>query len=367
MPAYLMKRFYVETSRQIYSLQLDSNASLEAHFLESAAGASYVQAFQWNGRQVDEIFDAINKQQRLLYHSLSIKQWLVVAGNAFVTFSCIPLLAFVFTENASPACVGMAFGSCFYFQYIVQWGVIPWFNLDDGLTTLDEVKQLIEMRPEPVWANEPEVPTDEPIELDDDVPVDLDAAAVNGQAVRPLAQPEASTQTQIFQQAPVEGIATASGSTDDTVAIERQETQTDEAATIQEWEESEHNGVTSDGPTSTIVTEETDRSSIASDIIEVVVHPDSSKSVKGKERAHAREANEQPEVHEHNELPINPDEPLVPEITEEPMVAETTKGNGSHHIEKENMEGNAHSAIEVPESWPARGRIEFRDVTIWYK
>ncbi|CEJ94475.1 hypothetical protein VHEMI10002 [[Torrubiella] hemipterigena] len=366
MPAYLVKRFYVETSRQIYSLQLDSNASLQAHFLESAAGATYVQTFQWHGRQVDEIFDAINKQQKLLYHSLSTKQWLVVAGNAFITFSCIPLLAFVFTESASPASVGIAFAGCFFLQYVVQWAVIPWFHLDDGLTTLDEVKQLIEMTPEPVLVNEPEVPTDEPIVPGDEVPVGLDAATGDGQAVGPPVQPEAGQQAQAYQQAPVERIATASGSADDTVVAEREEMQTNETATIQEREESEHVGVTSDGLPSTIVMEETDRSSIASDIIEVGVHPESTKSVKGKERAHVSEEHEQPEVHEHNELPIIPDEPLVPEITEEPMVVETAKGNGTHYVEKENMEGNAHPAIEVPESWPARGRIEFRDVTIWY-
>lgn len=368
MLAYGIKDIYVATSRQIHSLQLDSNATLQAHFVESAAGVSYVEAFQWKENQLDEILEAVDNQQRVLYHSLSTKQWLVVVGNVFVAISCMPLLSFVFTSTTSPACVGIAFGSCFYLQYIIQMAVIPWFHLDDGLTTLQEIKELIETEEEPVLRYQTEAPGDAPINAGDEVPVDPDAGVP--------AQPAPVAQAHESDPASFDKTTLPSTSVGDTAMVEQQGADAKNKDSGEAISPEEHDSIPSSILPNTLEME----GEVSSDLAltsEADPGLGSSKSRKGKERANTWNGGTQPEIPEQSGQLVYPEQTELPEIPAKDAAPEMP---GEHVVPdapnnddippdnaRDYVPPNPNVNIQVPTSWPTQGLIEFRDVTIWYK
>ncbi|CEJ94476.1 hypothetical protein VHEMI10003 [[Torrubiella] hemipterigena] len=169
--AYLVKQIYYPTSTQLHHMQLASKASLQAHFAEAAAGTGYVHAFQWKAGYLTSILGAINRQQRVFYYKNSLDQSLDVVVDGLVAIIVALFLNAVLGTDTSPAIVGSAFVGCLYIQPELKACFAAWFRMDDGRTTLEEMRQIIQMIPDEVVTQEVVVPENWPtaglIELKD--------------------------------------------------------------------------------------------------------------------------------------------------------------------------------------------------------
>lgn len=160
--AYLLKQVYYPTSTRLHHMQLASKASLQAHFAEAAAGTGYVRTFQWENGYLTSILGAINKQQKVFYYKTSLDQCLDVVVDGLVTIIVVMFLGFVLGTDASPAVVGSAFVGCLYIQPELKESFAAWFLMDDGRTTLEEMRQIIKTIPEEVVNQEVAVPSNWP-------------------------------------------------------------------------------------------------------------------------------------------------------------------------------------------------------------
>lgn len=171
MLAYMMKRIYYPTSTQLHHMQLASRASLHAHFTEAVAGTGYVRTFQWKDGYLAGILGTINRQQKVFYYKTSLDQCLHVVVDGLVTIVVVFFLYKVLGTDASPAMVGSAFVGCLYIQPELKEAFGAWFLMDDGRTTIEEMRQIIQLEPEEVLKQEAVVPENWPsaglIELKD--------------------------------------------------------------------------------------------------------------------------------------------------------------------------------------------------------
>lgn len=141
--AYYLKGAYLPTSRQLNDMQLSSKASLQATFTEAETGASCLCTYQWQDVYLNNVFVAIDRQQKIFYYKATLEQSLAVMVGSLLTVCFGIFWAGALFGDASPAAMGIALFACIYAEAELRHTLKFWFIMDEGMTTLEEMRQII--------------------------------------------------------------------------------------------------------------------------------------------------------------------------------------------------------------------------------
>ena len=125
---YYLQNFYLQTSRQLRILELESRSSVYKHFLETLEGLETIKAFGWQPKMIERHYRVLDHSQEPYYLMFCIERWLalvldlIVAGLATVVVA----LAIYLRHSTSPGLLGVSMNAiiCKSFSCcnVVAWG-----------------------------------------------------------------------------------------------------------------------------------------------------------------------------------------------------------------------------------------------------
>lgn len=107
---YYLQYFYLQTSRQLRILELESRSPVYAHFLETLEGLVTIRAFGWQSKMIKVNENRLDESQKPYYLMFCIQRWLslvldlIVAGLA----TAVVALALCLRDSTSPGLLGVS-------------------------------------------------------------------------------------------------------------------------------------------------------------------------------------------------------------------------------------------------------------------
>jgi ATP-binding cassette, subfamily C (CFTR/MRP), member 1 len=107
---YYLQYFYLQTSRQLRILELESRSPVYVHFLETLEGLETIQAFGWQSRMIERQHRRLDFSQEPYYLMFCIERWLelvldlIIAGLA----TLVVALALYLRRSTSPGLLGVS-------------------------------------------------------------------------------------------------------------------------------------------------------------------------------------------------------------------------------------------------------------------
>ncbi|KAF2670819.1 putative multidrug resistance protein [Microthyrium microscopicum] len=148
---YLLQHFYLQTSRQLRLLELESRSPLYAHFLETLEGMETVRAFGWQSKEKQEHERRLDYSQKPYYLMFCIERWLSLALDLIVASlaGIVVALAMNFRYSTSPGLLGVSLNAVLAFNQSLAQLTTGWTNLETCLGAIARLRQLqIDVKPE---------------------------------------------------------------------------------------------------------------------------------------------------------------------------------------------------------------------------
>ncbi|KAK1636315.1 ABC transporter [Colletotrichum phormii] len=109
---YLLQRIYLQTSRQIRLLDLETKSPLFSHFIASATGLVTIRALgpSWTSRVQSQSLQRLDLSQRAFYAMGSLQKWLLLVLNLVVAALAVLLVAsaIMLRDRVDPGLLGVA-------------------------------------------------------------------------------------------------------------------------------------------------------------------------------------------------------------------------------------------------------------------
>lgn len=147
---YLIQGFYLRTSRQIRSLDLEAKSPLYTHFEETAAGLLCIRGFGWQAENLERGLDLLDDSQKAYYYMIAIQQWLgLVVGLLIASLGSI-LVAFALflDESTSDTAIGLAFLNLILFGQTLEMLIGAWTNLETSVGALARLEEFMRQTPQ---------------------------------------------------------------------------------------------------------------------------------------------------------------------------------------------------------------------------
>lgn len=81
----MLQSFYLQTSRQLRILDLETKTPLFAIISETAAGVEHIRAYGWQSPLLSQTYEILDHSQKSFYYMYAVQRWLVVIWNAIAT------------------------------------------------------------------------------------------------------------------------------------------------------------------------------------------------------------------------------------------------------------------------------------------
>lgn len=139
---YGIQFIYLRTSRQLRYLDLETQAPLHTHFLESIDGLATIRAFGWQAKARLKGFKLLDTSQRPFYLLLCAQVWLslvldlVVAGIAVI----IVTIAMNLERSTSAASIGVSMIGILSFNSTLTNLIQAWTNMETSLGAVARVR-----------------------------------------------------------------------------------------------------------------------------------------------------------------------------------------------------------------------------------
>lgn len=147
---YLVQRFYLRTSRQMRSLDLEAKSPLYTHFEETAVGLLCIRGFGWQAENLRQGFVFLDDSQKAFYYMITIQQWLgLVVGLLIASLGSI-LVAFALflSETTSDTAIGLAFLNLILFGQTLEMLIGAWTNLETSVGALARLEEFMKETPQ---------------------------------------------------------------------------------------------------------------------------------------------------------------------------------------------------------------------------
>lgn len=150
---FVIRRYYLRTSRQLRTIELECNKTLVRHFTETAAGIEHIRAFCWQDDVRREFHIALELTQRPKYFLYSIQQWLdgVLDFTATVGAVAVVSLALEYSGATSANSMGLALLSLISFTDTVSEWLQPSVRLETAYGSLERIKSYCAQTPKEKW------------------------------------------------------------------------------------------------------------------------------------------------------------------------------------------------------------------------
>lgn len=145
----IVQHYYLQTSRQIRYMELDSFKRLYGHFSETSTGIECIRASQWEPHTKLEFFKILRAAQKPFYCLLSIQQWLQVVLNmsSMAAAMILVTLALNFTGSASQSSMGLALLSLITFSDTMGIFISTWVDMETGLGAIARTRAFAQTTP----------------------------------------------------------------------------------------------------------------------------------------------------------------------------------------------------------------------------
>lgn len=160
---YVLQKFYLRTSRQMRSLDLQASAPLYAHLLETLDGLATIQAFGWKTKTAQESRRLLDQAQKPHYLMYCIQRWLALVLDLFVAISGVILVTFAVTlpQSTSAGSVALALVNLIALSQLLTHVISSWTTLETSLGAISRLKTFENDTPSEVVTNDPIDPPDE--------------------------------------------------------------------------------------------------------------------------------------------------------------------------------------------------------------
>ncbi|KAK2608594.1 hypothetical protein QQS21_002820 [Conoideocrella luteorostrata] len=146
---FLVQRFYLKTSRQLRLLEIEANAPLVTHFIESLSGLITIRAFGWTEAYMNKAKRLIYTSQKPAYLLLCIQQWLVLVLDLVVAAMAVVLvgLAVALRSKLNGGALGIALVSMMQLSHALTNLVQAWTSLETSFGAIARIKDFYENTP----------------------------------------------------------------------------------------------------------------------------------------------------------------------------------------------------------------------------
>ncbi|TVY32940.1 ABC transporter [Lachnellula subtilissima] len=158
---YMIQKFYLRTSRQLRSLELEAKAPLYTHFLETLRGLRTIRAFGWtitNKRLNSQLLDT---SQRPLYLLFMVQRWLTLVLDLMVTAIVLVLVGIAVGTRSKSGYIGVALVNLMSFNDTLKNVVLFWTTLETSIGSVSRIKDFSESTKSENLPQEIMVPSDD--------------------------------------------------------------------------------------------------------------------------------------------------------------------------------------------------------------
>ncbi|KAJ6790214.1 hypothetical protein PWT90_10262 [Aphanocladium album] len=163
---YLVQRFYLGTSRQLRSMDLDNAKLLTRHLSETAGGIEHLRAAGARCRAafVRDLYAIVDLTLKPVFYLYTIQQWLrsVMDLTSAVCAVAMVSLALRFRSSASPASMGLALLSLISFSETAALFVRFYVNMEMAAGSVARIRAFVQGTPVEKDGDERVVPEEWP-------------------------------------------------------------------------------------------------------------------------------------------------------------------------------------------------------------
>ncbi|KAK1475983.1 ABC transporter [Colletotrichum tamarilloi] len=142
---YLLQRVYLQTSRQIRLLDLETKSPLFSHFIASATGLITIRALgpHWTSRVQSQNLQRLDLSQRAFYAMGSLQKWLLLVLNLVVAALAVLLVAsaVVLRDRVDAGLLGVALVSVMTFGQLLTLLLNYWAQLETSLGAVARIRE----------------------------------------------------------------------------------------------------------------------------------------------------------------------------------------------------------------------------------
>ncbi|TVY47392.1 ABC transporter [Lachnellula occidentalis] len=141
---YMIQKFYLRTSRQLRSLELEAKSPLYTHFLETLRGLRTIRAFGWtitNKRLNSQLLDT---SQRPLYLLFMVQRWLTLVLDLMITAIVLVLVGIAVGTRSKSGYIGVALVNLMSFNDTLKNVVLFWTTLETSIGSVSRIKDFSE-------------------------------------------------------------------------------------------------------------------------------------------------------------------------------------------------------------------------------
>ncbi|KAJ0300193.1 hypothetical protein COL516b_008544 [Colletotrichum fioriniae] len=142
---YLLQRIYLQTSRQIRLLDLETKSPLFSHFIASATGLITIRALgpHWTSRVQRQNLQRLDLSQRAFYAMGSLQKWLLLVLNLVVAALAVLLVAsaVLLRDRVDAGLLGVALVSVMTFGQLLTQLLNYWAQLETSLGAVARIRE----------------------------------------------------------------------------------------------------------------------------------------------------------------------------------------------------------------------------------
>ncbi|KAI0124180.1 P-loop containing nucleoside triphosphate hydrolase protein [Xylariales sp. AK1849] len=146
---YFIQRFYLRTSRQLRLLEIEANAPLYSHFIETLSGLVTIRSFGWNREYSSKNRRLLDDSQKPYYLLLCIQRWLVLVLDLVVAGLAVLLvgMAVALRSRLNAGFLGIALVSMINLSHALTNLVQYYTLLETSLGAIARIKDFSENTP----------------------------------------------------------------------------------------------------------------------------------------------------------------------------------------------------------------------------
>ncbi|KAK7959119.1 uncharacterized protein PG986_003973 [Apiospora aurea] len=158
---YFVQRFYLRTSRQLRLLEIEANAPLLSHFIESLSGLVTIRSYGWVGDYVARNMELLDQSQIPSYHLQCIQRWLVFVLDMIVAGLVIIImgLTVALRTKVNPGYLGVALVQLMTLSHELTGMIQYWTMLETSIGAISRIKDFAEKTPDESAPEETDAPT----------------------------------------------------------------------------------------------------------------------------------------------------------------------------------------------------------------
>lgn len=139
---FFLQKYYLQTSRQLRYLDLQSSAPVNTHIIEMINGVATVQAYGWESHYQAAGMDLLDATMRPNYMLRVIQLWLELVLDVFVAFVCVLLIIICITipSSTSPGALGVALTNVTGLGNSLAWLVISFTSTETALGSVERIR-----------------------------------------------------------------------------------------------------------------------------------------------------------------------------------------------------------------------------------